>query len=397
MTRTLILAFLSILLVASIIIKPDEAFQASLQGLTVWWNIVFPGLLPFLTLLELMLAFGAVHAFGTLLQPLMQRLFHLPGEAGIALALGWTGGIPCGADAAAALKRDGTLTAAQGNRLLALAHMPNPLFMLLVVGTGFLHRPALGAAILITVWSSALLAALASAILTKRHDRQIKGDSNNSASSGLLRRAAAAMREAHNRDGRSFGKLLGDAVTTSVYKLMAIGGFMILCAVLVRLLQPLIPGIVPAFLLPGLVESHLGAYAAATAAFKGGAPWNAAAAAAVLSWGGLSALLQAGTSVAGSGLSLRSLAAARICQGFLSFLLTLALWKPLTALFARISPAMLPAMGQHEKTGSAPTAIVHAGDLQSLWPFMPALLLLFVSLLLLLSFLSAAASKLRLR
>lgn len=393
MTRTLILACLSILLVASIIMRPDEAFQASLQGLTVWWNIVFPGLLPFLTLLELMLAFGVVHGFGTLLHPLMQKLLRLPGEAGIALALGWTGGFPCGAEAAAALRKADKLTVKQGNRLLALSHMPSPLFMLLVVGTGFLHRPELGAAIVIVVWLAGLLPALIAARLAKREAAQPEAR----ASSGLLHRAAAAMRAARERDGRSFGKLLGDAVTVAVYKLMAIGGFMIFCAVLVKLLEPVMPAVIPSFVLPGLIESHIGAYSASAAAIAGGAAWKAAAVAAVLSWGGISALLQAGSAVAGSGLSVRKLAAARLLQSAAAFLLMITCWKPLSALMNGLSPAAATFAWQREELGAGAASPIRAGDLHSLWPYTPALLLLFVFATALLAFVSILTAKLRLR
>lgn len=70
MFRTIAFAILSTLLVGAIIVQPDASFQASLQGLTVWWNIVFPGLLPFLVLFEIMLAFGLAHGMGALLSTL---------------------------------------------------------------------------------------------------------------------------------------------------------------------------------------------------------------------------------------------------------------------------------------------------------------------------------------
>ncbi|GIQ64729.1 hypothetical protein PACILC2_32970 [Paenibacillus cisolokensis] len=132
--------------VASIVRQPDEAFQASLQGLSIWWNLVFPGLLPFLVLAELMAAYGVVQALGVLLEPAMRRLFRLPGEAGFAVAAGWTMGSPAGAEATAALRRRAALSRDEGERLLALSHMPNPVFMLVVVGAGFLRRPELGLA-----------------------------------------------------------------------------------------------------------------------------------------------------------------------------------------------------------------------------------------------------------
>ncbi|SDW28698.1 nucleoside recognition domain-containing protein [Paenibacillus sp. CF384] len=399
MTRSIMLACLSILLVASIILRPGEAFQASLQGLTVWWNLVFPGLLPFLTLLELMLAFGTIHGFGALLQPLMRKLFRLPGEAGIAIALGWSGGFPCGAETTAALRRSETVTAQEGQRLLALTHMPSPLFMLLVVGAGFLKQPAIGAAIAAAVWVSALLTAFLHARFTKHRSAASSKPiqpSESASLSTLLKQAAVAMQAARKRDGRTFGKALGDSVTVSVYKLMAIGGFMMFGAVLVKLAQPLLPQGTPAFLLPGLIESHIGTYAAASSTFTGGLPWNAAAIAAVLSFGGLSALLQAGSAITGTGLSLKRLAATRLFQSLLAFILTLAAWNPMTSLLGRVIPSAAPAMLQTEKTGAASNAIIRAGDLHSLWPYTPVLLVLFLFILLALliaSMLAAPQSK----
>lgn len=391
MIRTLLLACLSILLVVAVITRPGEAFQASLQGLTIWWNIVFPGLLPFLTLLEFMLAFGAVHALGTLLQPIMQKLFRLPGEAGIAMALGWTGGFPCGAEAAAALRKANLLSVREGNRVLALSHMPSPLFMLLVVGTGFLRKPELGLSIAVAVWSAALLSALAYALFARRH-RNAPPPATAPSQASLLRRAAAAMREARARDGRSFGKLLGEGVSASVAKLMLIGGFMILCSVLVRLLEPLLPAFIPAYVLPGLVESHIGAYASAAANFAGGLPWKAAAIAAVLSWGGISALLQAGAAIAGTGLSLRSLATARLLQSGFAFGLTLLAWKPLLLMVSGIAPAIAAFRSETDRTGVGAT-VVRASDLASFWPYMPLAVLACLAAFMLLAIAAAATSK----
>ncbi|SEN29737.1 nucleoside recognition domain-containing protein [Paenibacillus sp. OV219] len=411
MTRTITYACLSILLVAAIIIRPDEAFQASLQGLTVWWNIVFPGLLPFLALLELMLTFGAVHALGTLLHPLMRRLFRLPGESGIAMALGWTGGFPLGAEAVASLRRSKLVTIAEGQRLLALSHMPSPLFMLLVVGSGFLHHPELGAAIAAAVWLSALLTSFVTAHFTPAAASAPASTRNNPDSettdnydtrakqappSSLLRRASTAMQAANKRDGRTFGKALGDSVVVSVYKLMAIGGFMMFAAVLVRLLQPLMPENIPAFLLPAFLESHIGVYAAATTKFAGGIPWTAACCAAVLSWSGLSALLQAGGMLTGSGLSLARLAASRLVQSLLAFIITLLAWKPAGKLIQALFPTAAPAFTQTEKTGAATDATIRASDLHSLWPYTPVLLfgfLLAVSVLVMISTAITIASR----
>ena len=41
------LALLVVILAASMILFPEPSFKAAERGLTVWWNIVLPALLPF--------------------------------------------------------------------------------------------------------------------------------------------------------------------------------------------------------------------------------------------------------------------------------------------------------------------------------------------------------------
>lgn len=66
---------MAILTAIAIIISPESSFEASLQGLKLWWTLVFPALLPFLMLSEMLTASGFVHGFGVLLEPLMKRSF----------------------------------------------------------------------------------------------------------------------------------------------------------------------------------------------------------------------------------------------------------------------------------------------------------------------------------
>ncbi|MEV5024833.1 nucleoside recognition domain-containing protein [Paenibacillus sp. LPE1-1-1.1] len=399
MAKTVMLAFLSILLVVAIILQPDAAFQSSLQGLTVWWNIVFPGLLPFLVLFELIASFGLVHAIGSLLQPLMHRLFKLPGEASLAIVLGWMGGYPAGAEAAASLRKKNLVTKQQGQRLLALAHMPNPLFMLVVIGAGFLHKPITGVLIAAAVWFSALwVMILMTLVRPKTETENSQTDEREALENGnILQRAAEALRLGREQDGRSFGKALGDAVTASVQKLMMIGGFMIFAAVLAKLSEPLFSPLLAktglGFISQAFFEGHLGAYSAAVWDAPGaGTLGNAAAIAAVLAWSGLSGILQAGYSITGTDLKLLPFIAWRVVHSLHALLFMLLLWKPATAFLRSILaqgdlPVFVPA--ETFLPGHAVAAIIKAGELPALWQFslpaafLLALLGLFVSMILL--------------
>lgn len=78
-TKTLLLASLSTFIAFSLIRFPDEAFKASIRGLNMWWEVVFPSLLPFFITSELLLAFGVVKFVGILFEPIMRPLFNVPG------------------------------------------------------------------------------------------------------------------------------------------------------------------------------------------------------------------------------------------------------------------------------------------------------------------------------
>lgn len=384
MPKTILLAILSILLVSSIILQPDASFKASLQGLTVWWTIVFPGLLPFLVLYEMLLAFGMAHAIGALLQPVMQRVFKLPGEAALAIALGWFGGYPAGSEAVASLRKRQLLDQWQGQRLLAYAHMPNPLFMLVVIGAGFLHKPMAGIMIAASVWTSALWLLVLAALLNRnRHQfdpaNGAQQKKNDSPHANIASNIAFAMQAGREQDGRSFGKALGDAVASSVQKLMLIGGFMIFAAVLTKLAEPILaPLMKESFPIigPAIFESHLGAYAAAVWGSPGAnAAIGCALIAGILAWSGLSGILQTGYAITGTDLKLLPFVAHRLNHSLHAFLFTLLLWQPLGWLLQKLAHSgSFPAFLAKETTGFAdgtrmPAALMTMGDMPVLWPY----------------------------
>ncbi|MFB7812949.1 hypothetical protein ACFC0X_02090 [Paenibacillus chitinolyticus] len=288
---TLLLGSLAAALVASIIAFPDKALQASLEGITIWWNIVFPALLPFMILTELLLGFGVVHALGTLLEPLARLLLRLPGTGGLALAAGALGGFPSGALFTAKLRGRKLLTRGEGERLLALSHLASPVLIVTVIGTGFLHSPRLGLLLAGVHYGGALLLGFvlprqkkpagapgqpesadgagdsgraadgAAAEPARTHAGpgdarghavradapapgrggaaapvKRRGAGNGASGAPLWRQAAGSLARARSEDGRAFGQLLGEAVTASVQSLMVIGGYIMIFSVIIHML-----------------------------------------------------------------------------------------------------------------------------------------------------------------
>lgn len=362
---TVALALLTAVFVLSILLFPERAFQSSLGGLTIWWNIVFPSMLPFLMLSEMMTGFGAVRGFGTLMEPLMRLAFRIPGLGGWAIALGAVTGMPAGAEAAGKLRRENLVSREEGERILALSHVASPFFVLTVIGAGFLHSVETGAAIAVIHYVSAIVTGLllrgvrlGSAPAPLSPLRESAKPKAREARGPLLLRALSEMHHARLEDGRTFGKLLGDSVSGAIQTLMMIGGTMIVFSVLLGvmdtfgiayLLSEAASRAAPSLTAPletirsglsGLFELHIGtnrlsqlpAANSVTAALIGAA----------LAWSGLAVHFQVKTAIRQTDLRYRFFLLSRIVHAGLSFILTLLMWRPIMGWFHRSEPSFLP-------------------------------------------------------
>ena len=104
--KTVFLASTVTLFALSLICYPQQSLEASIRGLNMWWEVVFPSLLPFFIVSELLISFGVVNLLGVLLEPLMRPLFRVPGVGGFVWAMGMASGYPSGAKLTARLYQE---------------------------------------------------------------------------------------------------------------------------------------------------------------------------------------------------------------------------------------------------------------------------------------------------
>src|SRR5690606_18713969 len=139
--KTIFLAAGVTIMAISMILFPEESFRASLRGLHMWWEIVFPSLFPFFVISELLIGFGVVKFMGVLLEPLMRPLFRVPGVGGFPWAMGMATGFPAGAKLTARLRQEKQLTKIEAERLVSFTNASSPLFIFGAVSVGFFHNP----------------------------------------------------------------------------------------------------------------------------------------------------------------------------------------------------------------------------------------------------------------
>ncbi len=317
-------------LTLTLVFFAEEGYHAAADGLKLFLNVVFPSLLPFFVLSEIMLGMGVVHFMGVIFEPLMRPLFNVPGVGSFVLSMGLAAGYPMDAVITAKFRAGKLCSRIEGERLLAFTNTADPLFIFGAVAVGMFGLPRLGYAMAAAHYLSALAVGLCFRFYGVRAERlQLAGGSgrgrvgarfsaaDDDADDGLapnvpgagdrgfmLVRAARALYKARREDGRSLGKMLGDAVNESVRTLLMICGFIMLFSVMIRVLSAvglvawvsqalapvlgfigLSPNLVPS-MLSGIFEIDVGTVAASVAQ----APFlqKVAVASAIIAWSGLS-------------------------------------------------------------------------------------------------------------
>jgi sporulation integral membrane protein YlbJ len=336
---------------------PEPGFDAAIQGITIWWDILFPALFPFLVISEVMLGFGMVHFLGTLLDPLMRPLFRIPGIGGFVVAMGFASGYPVGARLTSQLWEQGLLNREEGERLVAFTTSSDPIFLIGAVSIGFFHDVRLAVILAISHYGSAFVLGILMRFYGSKNisptlypKPAMKGS--------ILLRSFEAMHHARLIDARPLGLLIQQAIQSSIKLVMVIGGLVVFFSVLLAYLSlgPLmdiltsilrfilqfihIPPALSASLINGFLEVTLGAKSAGQANETIPLVYKVAAASFILSWGGLSVHAQIVSILHRTNLRYVTFALARLIHGILAALFVFLIWNPLRPLGQAAEPVM---------------------------------------------------------
>ena len=145
---------------AALILHPQEAIAAMSSGLSLCGNVIVPALFPFLVLSSLVVELGMSRYLGRLLEPVMAPLFRVNGSCATALALGFLGGYPVGAQTAIRLYQSGQCSQTEAERLLSFCNNCGPAFVLGVVGAGIFGSSKAGILLYLAHIAASLLVGL---------------------------------------------------------------------------------------------------------------------------------------------------------------------------------------------------------------------------------------------
>lgn len=325
---------------------PEKTLEASLRGVSVWWEVLFPALFPFFVLSDIMLGFGVVHFAGKLLDPFMRPVFRLPGIGGFVVAMGFVSGYPVGAKLTSKLMEQRMLNRDQGERLVAMTTTSDPIFLIGAVCIGFFGSLEPALVLAVAHYGSALTIGVLSRYRADK-DAAAETPTPGPRREGRLRAALASMHQARLADGRPFAVMLQQSLQSSLALMMIVGGLVVFFSATMTLLVDsgalvlfhhaiagflelfrLSPHLAPA-LINGTFEVTIGAKSAAGSGAAGASlPLvdRVAAAAFVLSWAGLSVHAQVAGLMSRTPWRYIPFARDRLLHGLLAMVAVYAIW-----------------------------------------------------------------------
>lgn len=324
-------------------IYPAAVWNAGVRGLSIWWDVLFPSLFPFFVISELLLGLGIVHFTGALLHPLMRPVFRIPGTGGFVAAISYASGYPIGAKLTAKLWEKKQITRDEGERLVAFTTTSDPIFLIGAVSVGFFQLPAVAVMLAIAHYGAGLIVGLLMRFHGKKDSRSTDESDPSATKSHRLRTALAAMHEARIEDGRTMGELLRQAIQSSLQLITVVGGLVVFFCVILEVFTQAglmagmyhtvelmlktfgLPPEISQALVGGLFEVTLGARYAGTLA-EIPLIYKVAAAACVLSWGGLSVHAQVVSILNPTPLRYAPFLMARLVHALLSGMIVFLCW-----------------------------------------------------------------------
>ncbi|MCY8682930.1 dipicolinic acid transporter SpoVV [Bacillus spizizenii] len=341
--NTLLIASFFLFLTATVISHPQASFEASKTGLSMWWEVVFPSLLPFFILSELLIGFGIVRFVGVLLEPFMRPIFRVPGVGGFVLAMGMASGNPAGAKLTARLRQEKQISRVEAERLASFTNSSNPLFIFGAVAVGFFQNASLGILLASAHYLGNLAVGLTMRSYGRKEEQNLRGKKTIPFPS--IKDALHALHTARLAEKRPLGKILGDAVTSSVQTLLMVGGFIILFSVFNRLLSVvqltdilsvITKGVLTLFQLPaqldipllsGMFEITLGSKLVSETDVS--LLQKAIVVSFILGFSGFSVQAQVAGILSETDIRFKPFFIARLLQGVYAAVFVMLLWKPL--------------------------------------------------------------------
>ena len=263
--------FLSIFvlyIIINMVIFPDLYISQTLNGITAWAFNVLPSVLPFIFLTKVLSQLGTVEKFSNIFSKPCEKLFKTPAVSSYVFLMSIISGYPVGAKMTADLYEAGKISKRDAFKMTSFCSTSGPMFIIGAVGIGMLKNVTFGYIIMISHIIGALLNGLLYRKINVKEDK-----------TPLQNKAAKNSAD------------LPSIVLDSALSIISVGTIIAIFFVIITSLSPIF-NLLPsplASILEGLIEITKGCIDISSSI---NSIWSVAACTFVISFGGISTILQ---------------------------------------------------------------------------------------------------------
>lgn len=323
-----------IVFMAMMLIKPDYYLDSARRGLSLYATSVLPSLFPFYFFSLLLTYIGSAKAVSAIFQKPVRLLYNAPKESAYVLLLSMMSGYPVGASMTAELYTAGVITAKEAKAIASFASTSGPVFILGTVGSAIFGDARVGAVILTAHYLSALINGLIFRVRKNKRNPEDGGVGENTPADKNNDRIGDGAREITIMSANDADSLMSRTIANSTLSMLYVGGYVVLCGMLVDTLsllnidslllsalgenvgQPVLA------LIDGLIEMTRGSIECAKCP---SANLGIALCAGVVSFGGLSVMLQNYTFLSKCKMKFHEVFIRKLLQSVIAFLIAFAL------------------------------------------------------------------------
>ena len=228
MKQSILIIIILFLFCFEILTESKIVLEAVTFSLDIWKNNIFPSLFPFFVLSEIMIKYGIPEFIGTLLKPLMNKIFKINSQTAFILIMSIISGNPSNAKYTKEMLENGSINKYEAAKILCFTCFANPLFILGTVSILFLKNHKIGILLLFCHYIGNIVIGIIirNFYPSKKENKKIN-----------FKAAINNMHQKRISNKSSFGTIFTNSLVNSINTLLLILGVITTCLVFTSIIN----------------------------------------------------------------------------------------------------------------------------------------------------------------
>ena len=199
--------FITFLLV-SLLFNPTKYTHSFLEGLSLFYLSVLPGLFPFMVLTRMLSSINGIQFVTSKTSHLSRKLFCLPGVATYTLFISMLSGYPVGAKITSELLKENVIDEQEAKKMLSFSMSSGPIFIIGTVGASMIGNIKAGIIILVSHYISNIITGIIICHILDNNKKQVFTKTNT-----------------HSFNQQSFDTIITNSMFSAIKSILIVGGF----------------------------------------------------------------------------------------------------------------------------------------------------------------------------